>query len=398
MASKNTPIGGMVGKNQTMNAINAMSEPASGVTAGDVIKQPRPIGSNFEFQARGGIQNTINQKINTFKKQMLYKEQQKQFEEYLATKQKGAMAAYQEALGIDPELKNWIPHPDLFYDEGTGAFMPLKYAEAFATGYKEYQKNKTAAAGQELQGKKLDQSIGYQNQRLQQGEQGLALQAEGVKTSQANTLISASNAAETARKNQVKEDTDAAKFAEDSARKDRSALLASVGKVVQAANGFDEEAKKTAINEYKQNKLAAKDSQFKLMKHNAVQAGKEVSDEAINTAIDIQEATDLQDQYESALGGKPYDPENPPTVGDPTTFNRTMGNEFDKKYGFVMVPGLAEKGSAMANRITFYGSTIGAKAPNGSSIPVEKVDEWLKSYKPEEVIQFLIALSKQKNQ
>jgi hypothetical protein len=378
MAKKSTPIGGMVGNNQTMNAINDMTQPATGVTAGDVVKQPRPIGSNFEFQARGGIQNTINSKVQNFQKQMAYREQQKQFEKFLSGKQESAMAAYQEAIGKDQELKEWIPHPDLFYDESTGAFMPLKYAEAFATGYKEYQKNKTAAAGQELQGKKLDQSIGYQNASLDQRKQALGLQERGVQAQEAGTLISASNSAESARKNQVKEDTDATKFAEDSARKDRSSLLASVGKVVQAANGFDEEAKKVAVNEYKQNKLAAKDSQFKLMKHNAVKAGQDVSDEAINTAIDIQEATDLQDQYESALGGKGYDPENPPSVGDPTTFNRTMGN-------------------ALANRIAFYASTIRAKAPDGNNIPVETIDTMLKSASPELVIQAIINLSKQKS-
>ena len=61
-----------------------------------------------------------------------------------------------------------------------------------------------------------------------------------------------------------------------------------------------------------------------------------------------------------------------------------------------MVPGLAEKGSALANRIAFYASTIRAKTPDGKNIPIEAIDTMLKSASTELVIQAILNLSKQK--
>jgi hypothetical protein len=122
-----------------------------------------------------------------------------------------------------------------------------------------------------------------------------------------------------------------------------------------------------------------------------------VSDEAMNVALDMVEASDLMGQYESSTNGKPYDPKNPPPEGDPSTFMRTMGSEFDKKYGFSMVPGLSESGSSLAARIAWYARTIRAMKPDGASFTVEEIDEALKEDRPETIIQGLITLSKAKS-
>lgn len=361
MAKKSAPIGGMVRNNQTMNAINDMSEPVTGVTAGDVVNQPRPIGSNFEFQARGGIQNTINQKVSIFQKQMAYKEQQKQFEKFIAQKEQGAMALYQEALGQDPELKQWIPHPDLFYDEGTGAFMPLKYAEAFAKGYKEYKKDKTTAAGQELQGKKLDQSSGYQNAALDQRaqglelqKQGLGLQERGVQATEANTLVSAANSKEAARKNLQQESALREKTLRDDIAKNTKDLRSAMKASADASEIGDEEAKKEAESTISNSRNIIARAKKELVTHLSEQKGVKYDPETIEMSIKLQDASapneatpvELQQYITEVMQSEDYkpNPNTPDKEGNPSSVAQQVSDLAKEIHIFAWSKGLKDSG------------------------------------------------------
>jgi hypothetical protein len=148
---------------------------SNGPTAATVNSQQRPIGSQFEFMARGGVGNTIKAGTQNYIKTIEYKNKLKAFEELVQQKEKGAQAAYQEAISSDPELKNWIPSPDLFMDDNTGAFMPLKYYESFNKGYQEYKKDKTQQEENKIAQAKLDATANYQQGQL------------GIKKQQAET-------------------------------------------------------------------------------------------------------------------------------------------------------------------------------------------------------------------
>jgi hypothetical protein len=120
-----------------------------GVTAQSVAGQQRPVQSESDFFARGGLTNTANDAMNKIAQRKQQRFLQQAYEQYLEMGEKGADVVYNDAIAkystkdadgnvIDDEVKTYLPPKDVYYDDN-GRFMSHQYAQAIYVGVNKYK-------------------------------------------------------------------------------------------------------------------------------------------------------------------------------------------------------------------------------------------------------------------
>ncbi|MBE3094444.1 MAG: hypothetical protein IMZ52_05390 [Actinobacteria bacterium] len=360
----------------------------------------KPMGAvqnpKLNFFAGGGVTSTAADYTQRATEAIQKNQQRKVFEGLMKSQIQGANAAYEDAVKAFPvgengeDIKNWIPRPEMFVDEKTGAFMPYKYYQSFATGVKEFKKQQLDVTKANNDAAREDRMATHQQTMETQGATRIEQGERRADIAEANTAIGAQRAAESERKNQAKEDFDTEKMLQNEAKTYRSAVQNAI-KIY--GTSFDEKVRKEQLNIYKNNIRSLRNANENIMQAKAIRSGIEISDEAIKVALDIQDATDLQDQYESAYG-RFLEPERDDRgVAEVpekyTDFMTSFGNNFDFKYGHQAVM-LRKKGiSPEASRIVQYAKKIGASNPE-NPIDIPMVEEWLNKTSIENVIQGIL--------
>jgi uncharacterized protein YdcH (DUF465 family) len=370
----NKPIGGIVGASAREEALASMNQPSGGVTAGSVMQQQPPVRNQFEFVARGGVSNTANEYVQNAGRQMRMQDQMKQFETILAGQEKSAKAVYDDAVGLyGEEIKNWIPVPEMFIDESTGAFMPMQYQKALFTGVQEFKKMQKEQKAQEIAGSREERMAAAQTETIAQGKEKLAQGAQGLKQTgayqQGQLAIGRErNRIETikASKSGVTDDLKLIKEYESQLYKDQQEVNKLGDDIRNAEAVGDTKGAKEAENLRKKKLAHAMDAEKTIKKIKANAAGKPIDEKAITVATDI----------ENSVAGL------------------MRADDFETKYGY-SVDKTGDNGERSpidpdsdptALKVYMYAQTIGVSNPK---LTVQKIAEMLQSTPLEDIIQVI---------
>jgi hypothetical protein len=371
----NKPIGGIVGSAAREEALASMNQPSGGVTAGSVMQQQPPVRNQFEFVARGGISNTANEYVQSAGRQMRMQDQMKQFETILAGQEKSAKAVYDDAVGLyGEEIKSWIPVPEMFIDESTGAFMPMQYQKALFTGVQEFKKMQKEQKAQEIAGSREERMAAAQNEtisqgqeRLKQGAQGLAqtgaYQKGQLAIGQERNRIETVKAGKTAQTDSEKaiKDYEGRLAADLKEIKDLEVKINAAGEESQESKGF-----KSLI---KTKRKHATDTEKMIKKIRINASGKPIDEKAIDLATDIENAVS------GAMSGEEFEIKH----GFPVETTDEQGNKIPLHKDF----------DPVAAKVYAYVQKIGATKKDGTAYTVQNITEALKSVPLEEIIRFI---------
>ena len=191
MAEPNAQMASMYKTNEPSGLEGALKRTAgqigpSGPTASQVNSQPRRIVDQADFGMRGGVANSVFGVANNFRqnleKQQEFDGKKKQFEELVSRQKEGADDFYKEAIEkTNGEAKNWVPLPELFVDQETGVFMPVKYYEAAWKGMQEYSKDQTAKEQAKVLADYRERGRDQGDTRIAQGQQRIDLDKDKFK-------------------------------------------------------------------------------------------------------------------------------------------------------------------------------------------------------------------------
>lgn len=114
--------------------------PMTGVTARDVIQSQGRPRSLFEFQARGGIGNTVVDAVKRAKLNIIHEQMRKEYGRLLSMGDRGAAIVYEDALKKYPDAKMFLPPPTFFINPKTGHIDdPHNYYKHLMAGIIKYK-------------------------------------------------------------------------------------------------------------------------------------------------------------------------------------------------------------------------------------------------------------------
>lgn len=320
----------------------------------------------LNFMAGGGITKTVTEYSQRANEAIQQNQQRKVFEGLMKSQIKGAEAAYKDAVdAYGGEIQEWVPRPEMFMDEKTGAFMPYKYYQAFAVGVREFKKNQLDVVKTGIQLDREQRQQDYQNKRLENDDARLEQGERRLGAMEAGQMIDAQRQAETERKNRDKEEADARKNLKNEIGKYDSEIRSLI---VSKKNAYDDVQKEEVDTKIKGLIKRQKDAMFELKHMTASEEG--ISDEAIKAAIDIQNAAD-------GVGEQP--------AWLQTTVLAGMGQpEGQKEPNYKP----QDSYSPMANYLYIYAQRKGVQ-----SVSIDALEQLLASESPEKIIQGIINLS-----
>jgi len=242
------------------------------------------------------------------------------------------------------------------------------------------------AENRELQMKKLDQSIGYQNASLQQRNAGLGLQERGVQAQEAGTLISAQNSAEAARKNAQQEAMTREKTLRDDITKYSEVIRKGMSDSAAASEIGDDQAKKEAESAISSARSAQARAKKELTTHLSEQQGITYAPEAVDMAVKLQDAAEdsspeatpiaLHKYISEVMQSEDYKPSlnTPDKEGNPSS--------------------VAQQVSDLAKEIHIFAWSKGMKTPGTLKFIQDQID---KGAPVEMIIQGIINLTDKKS-
>jgi hypothetical protein len=362
---------------------NLQAQPATpgpiGITANDVNSQNMTARDPFEFSMRGGITNTVAQAASGMTQQLKFQETKKRFEQLMQQQIDGAKQFYEQAKQKyqkqGDDITNWIPTPELFVDDQTGAFMPMKYYEAASKGIQEFEKNKTETNKAQADIAAHQSTAAYQQGELAIGQQKAAneenyqkgmldYRGKEVGIQEGKALTDATKASEDIRKNKQDEQNNLTKSIRDRINEANKNIIELIGK----KNGAYDPDEKQKI----QKEIDAAKRNMKGDRANLMHLKPYLSDEAINKAIDIQDKLNDEDN-------------NSPTL------QRGIGNVQGTG---VTVPTTTVV-SRMAREFKDFADEKGATTPDGNSLSVQDIENMVQAHSdsPEDIAQAIIEMS-----
>ena len=359
----------------------------------------------LNYFAGGGLTNTAQAYATRAASAIQLQQQRKAYEAILKQNLEGAKKVYDDAVASNPGIENWIPRPEMWVDEKTGAFMPHDYFKnGFMTGLQEYRKNQLETAKTGVQLAREGREAEYQKKQGELGEkrlgveqQRIGLAEQGIEQTGKRLDLMGQQLGIGVHREQRLEEAAAAKEERD-AEKETFAEIKEYGSKAQSAikaygTAFDDNTKKEEMNNYKNANRNLRLAQEKMMRLKSAQEGKPVETEAVKTAMDIQEASDLQRQYEELYGDQMEKGQQPEKKL--TEFMSAFGNDFDVKN-----PSggpIRKDVSFEATKVLAFAQQRGITEYRGAQLTAENIDKLLQQAPLERVIQLILSLSKKGN-